>query len=103
MIKQTEKHLVVDVGLESFLPASQADRRAVQNLNGWVGKTLTLLVLETDQKKGNVVVSRRSVLEREARAKREEMLKTLAAGQVLQGTVTGLTNFGALTCLSGDR
>jgi len=101
VIRAVKGGLVVDVGLEAFLPASQADRRAVQNLNGWVGKTLTLLVLETDQKKGNVVVSRRSVLEREARAKREEMLKTLAAGQVLQGTVTGLTNFGAFVDVGG--
>lgn len=93
--------LIVDVGMEAFLPASQVDRRPVKDLETWVGKKILLLVVEMDTAKGNVVVSRRKLLEKEAAAKRTETLKTLQVGTVCKGTVTSLTGFGAFVDIGG--
>src|SRR5262249_5373503 len=66
-----------------------------------VGTEVSVQVIEMDAKKGGVVVSRRAVLDKEAAAKREETLKTLSIGQTLDGTVTGLTDFGAFVDVGG--
>jgi len=93
--------LIVDVGMEAFLPASQVDRRPVKDLAPWVGQKFPVLVLEMDTAKGNVVVSRRRLLEREAARKREETVKTIEAGKVFKGAVTSLTAFGAFVDIGG--
>lgn len=99
--RQVKGGLIVDVGLEGFLPASQVDRRPPRDLAPYVGQKIQVVVLEMDAKKGNAVLSRRQVLEREASQKKEETLKTMEAGKVFQGTVTSLTDFGAFVDIGG--
>lgn len=101
VLRSVKGGLIVDVGMEAFLPASQVDRRPVKDLSVWLGKKIPVLVIEMDTHKGNVVVSRRKLLEKEASAKREATLKTLEVGKVLKGTVTSLTAFGAFVDVGG--
>lgn len=101
VLRAVKGGLIVDVGLEAFLPASQADRRPVRDFASFLGTTVSVQIIEMDAKKGNVVVSRRALLEKAAEAKREEILKTISAGQVFTGTVTGLTDFGAFVDIGG--
>lgn len=101
VVRAVKGGLIVDLGVEAFLPASQAELRPSKDLTGLVGTTVTVQVLELDPKKGNVVVSRRALLEKESQAKRSEVLKTLAVGQVASGVVTGLTAFGAFVDVGG--
>ncbi|MGQ0645147.1 MAG: 30S ribosomal protein S1 [Elusimicrobiota bacterium] len=101
VIRQVKGGLIVDVGLEGFLPASQVDRRPVKDLSSFVGQAVTVTVLEMDAAKGNVVLSRRRILEREAAVLREETLKELAPGKIYRGRVTSLTSFGAFVDIGG--
>lgn len=101
VVKVVKGGLVVDLGLEGFLPASQLDRRPVKDPKVFVGQTLKVLVLEMDRAKGNVVVSHRAWLEREALSRKADTLKDMAAGKVYTGTVTGLASFGAFVDIGG--
>lgn len=101
IVRSVKGGLIVDVGMEAFLPASQVDRRPVKDLSAWMGKKIPVMIVEMDAHKGNVVVSRRKLLEREAAIKRDATLKTLEVGKVLKGTVTSLTAFGAFVDVGG--
>jgi small subunit ribosomal protein S1 len=101
VLRSVKGGLIVDVGMEAFLPASQVDRRPVKDLSVWLGKKMTVAILEMDTHKGNVVVSRRKLLEKEAATKRDATLKTIEVGKVLKGTVTSLTAFGAFVDIGG--
>jgi small subunit ribosomal protein S1 len=101
VVRQVKGGLVVDMGVEAFLPASQIDRRPVRDVSAFVGKKIRAVVIEMDPRKGNVVVSRRRFLEKEASAKQEETLKTLETGKTVRGTVTGVANFGAFVDIGG--
>lgn len=92
---------IVDIGLDAFLPASQLDEKQIKNPDAWVGKPIQVLILEMDKAKGNVLVSRRRILEQEKSLKRTETLQTLQVGQVCKGRVTGLTTFGAFLDIGG--
>lgn len=92
---------IVDIGMEAFMPASQLDEKQVGNPDSWVGKNVQVLILEMDKAKGNVLVSRRRVVEGEKAVKRAETLQTLQVGQVVKGRVTGLTTFGAFVDIGG--
>ena len=91
----------VDIGLDAFMPASQVDDKPVTNPDEWVGKTVQVKIIEMDKAKGNVLVSRRRVVEGEKAVKRVETLGTLQVGQVMTGRVTGLTTFGAFVDIGG--
>lgn len=91
----------VDIGLDAFMPASQADDKPVSNPDEWVGRDIRVVVLEMDPAKGNVLVSRRRVVEQEKAVKRAATLQTLEVGRVYNGKVTGLTNFGAFVDIGG--
>jgi small subunit ribosomal protein S1 len=93
--------LVVDVGIRAFLPASQVDLRPTRDLEAWLGKEISCRVLKMNRKRGNVVVSRRAVLEEELQAKRGKLLETLAEGAVLTGKVKNITDYGAFVDLGG--
>jgi small subunit ribosomal protein S1 len=93
--------LVVDIGLRAFLPASQADLRPVHDLDPWKDKDVTVRVLKLNRKRGNVVVSRRVILEEEAKAKREAVLGTIEEGAVIRGTVKNITEYGVFVDLGG--
>lgn len=86
---------VVDIGIDAFLPGSQIDRRPSPDSDLWLKKTVSVLIMELDRSKSNVVVSRRKLLERERIRQRQETLARLAEGNVCTGTVTSVTNFGA--------
>ncbi|MBI3291200.1 MAG: 30S ribosomal protein S1 [Elusimicrobia bacterium] len=93
--------LMVNVGLEAFLPGSQIDRRPVKDIDRWVGQAVKVLVTEVDRGRGNVVVSRRKFVDQEFQLKREVTLASLKQGEVRQGEVTGITSFGAFVDLGG--
>ncbi len=91
----------VDVGMRAFLPSSQADVRRLPDPEALVGETFTFTLSEFDKRRGNIVVSRRSLLEKEQKAKKGETLAKLVEGAVLQGVVKTLTEYGAFVDLGG--
>ncbi len=93
--------LLVDIGMRGFVPASQIQRGFVEDLGQFVGKNLRLRVLEFDRQKNKVVLSQKVILEEEAKSARETLWTQLEEGQVVQGTVRRLTNFGAFVDIGG--
>ncbi|SEN27466.1 30S ribosomal protein S1 [Lihuaxuella thermophila] len=93
--------LVVDVGVRGFIPASHVELHFVEDFSDYKGKELTLKVIEIDPEKNKLILSRKAVLEEEANRKKEETLASLEAGQVLEGTVQRLTDFGAFVDIGG--
>jgi small subunit ribosomal protein S1 len=93
--------LVVDIGVRAFLPASQVDIRPQSNLESWKGQKISCRVLKLNRKRGNVVVSRRAILEEEQLAQRKQMMDSLTEGQVLTGKVKNVTDYGVFVDLGG--
>ncbi len=93
--------LVVDIGVRAFLPASQADAHPVRDLNDWKDRELTVRVLKMNRKRGNVVVSRRAILDEQIASQRDAMLAGLAEGQTVKGVVKNVTGYGAFVDLGG--
>ena len=93
--------VLVDLGMRGFVPASQIRRHPVGNLDELVGKTLRLKVIDLDHKRRRVVLSQRVVLEEELNQKKQELLSTLQAGQIREGTIVRLADFGAFVDLGG--
>jgi small subunit ribosomal protein S1 len=93
--------LAVDVGVKAFLPGSQVDLRPVKNLASMVGQTIRSKVIKLNRRRGNVVLSRRSVLEEEREEKKKHTLQVLSEGMVLTGTVKNITDYGAFIDLGG--
>jgi small subunit ribosomal protein S1 len=93
--------LVVDIGVRAFLPGSQYDLRPTQNLDGLMGQEVQVRVTKLNRRRGNVVVSRRALLEEELHTKRAELMEKLSEGQVVHGTVKNVTEYGAFVDLGG--
>ena len=93
--------LIVDVGVEAFLPASQVDIRPGGNLDRFIGETCRFRVLKMNRKRGNIVLSRRAILEEERDAARSTTLANLAEGDVLDGVVKNIADYGAFVDLGG--
>ncbi len=93
--------LAVDVGVKAFLPGSQVDLRPVKNLASMMGQTIRAKVIKLNRRRGNVVLSRRSVLEEEREEKKKHTLEVLSEGMVLTGTVKNITDYGAFIDLGG--
>ena len=93
--------LVVDIGVRAFLPGSQYDLRPTQNLDGLLGQEVQVRVTKLNRRRGNVVVSRRALLEEQLHAKRAELMEKLSEGQVVHGTVKNVTEYGAFVDLGG--
>jgi len=93
--------LTVDIGIKAFLPGSQVEIRPVRNLDAYIGQPIDVRVIKLNKKRGNVVVSRKELLEEEQTGKREETLGTLEEGTILTGTVKNLTDYGAFVDLGG--
>jgi small subunit ribosomal protein S1 len=93
--------LAVDVGVRAFLPGSQVDLRPVKNLASLMGQSIRAKVIKLNRRRGNVVLSRRAVLEEEREEKKKHTLSVLAEGMVLTGTVKNLTDYGAFIDLGG--
>src|SRR5262245_27452596 len=93
--------LKVDIGVAAFLPGSHADLRPARNLDRYIGQRGRFAVLKFNRSRGNVVVSRRSVLERERNQLKEETLRVLEEGIILEGVVKNITDYGAFVDLGG--
>ena len=93
--------VLVDLGMRGFVPASQIRRHPIGNLEEMVGKVLRLKVIDLDHKRRRVVLSQRVVLEEELNQKKQELLSTLQPGQIREGTVVRLADFGAFVDLGG--
>ncbi len=93
--------LTVDIGLKAFLPGSQLEMRPVRNLDGYIGQQIPVRVIKLNKKRGNVVVSRKEILEEEQNTRKEQTLEHLSEGSVLTGTVKNLTDYGAFVDLGG--
>ena len=91
----------VDIGVHAFLPGSQADLRPVRDMDSLVGKTFDFRVLKYNKRRGNVVVSRRTLLEERREGQRTETLKKIQEVDVLPGVVKNITDFGAFIDLGG--
>jgi len=93
--------LVVDLGVRGFIPASLVEAHYVEDFSEYLGKSLTLMVVELDREKNRVILSHRAVVEQEAANKRQEVLNGLKEGDVLEGTVQRLADFGAFVDIGG--
>ncbi|MEW5908820.1 MAG: 30S ribosomal protein S1 [Thermodesulfobacteriota bacterium] len=91
----------VDIGVQAFLPGSQADLRPIHNLDEMVGKTFSFKVLKYNRKRSNVVLSRRVILEQEAVSKRAATLSSIHEGKVMEGIVKNITEYGVFVDLGG--
>ncbi|NRA04437.1 MAG: 30S ribosomal protein S1 [Myxococcales bacterium] len=88
-------------GLKAFLPGSQVDLRPVRNLDRAIGERYDFKIIKFNQRRGNIVLSRRALLETERQSMRDETLKSLAEGQIVDGIVKNLTEYGAFIDLGG--
>ncbi|WP_103665589.1 30S ribosomal protein S1 [Gracilimonas amylolytica] len=94
--------MVVDIlGIDAFLPGSQIDVRPVRDFDAYVGKTMEFQVVKLNMAAENVVVSHRALIESDLEDQREEILESIEAGQVLEGTVKNITDFGVFIDLGG--
>ncbi|HEV2485392.1 MAG TPA: 30S ribosomal protein S1 [Terracidiphilus sp.] len=101
VISRVKGGLTVDIGLKAFLPGSQLEIRPVRNLDGYLGQQIEIRVIKLNKKRGNVVVSRKEILEEEQNSKRSTTLEHLGEGAILTGTVKNLTDYGAFVDLGG--
>ena len=93
--------MMVDIGVKAFLPGSQIDLTPVRDLDGLVGKSFNFKIIKVNHRRGNVVVSRRALLEETRDKKRQTTLSTLTEGQLITGTVKNITDYGAFLDLGG--
>lgn len=93
--------LSVDIGIPAFLPGSQVDIRPVRDLDRYVGQTLMFEVLKYDKKRNNVVLSRRTILEREREEEKKRTLETLEEGKIVEGIIKNITDYGLFIDLGG--
>ena len=91
----------VDIGVLAFLPGSQADLRPIRNLDELVGKTYDFKILKYNRKRSNIVLSRRAILEKERESKRAATLSSIHEGQVIDGVVKNITDYGVFVDLGG--
>ncbi len=101
VIEVVKGGLIIDIGLRGFLPASLVDIRRVRNLDSFLGQRLECKVIELNRSRNNVVLSRRAVLEEERKEEREKILTNLEEGEIVQGVVSNLVDFGAFVDLEG--
>ena len=91
----------VDIGVQAFLPGSQADLRPIRNLDDMVGKTFEFKILKYNRKRSNIVLSRRVILEEERETKRSATLASIEEGKVVEGIVKNITEYGVFVDLGG--
>ena len=101
VIEVVKGGLIVDLGLRGFLPASLVDIRRVQNLDEFLGQTIYCKVIELNRSRNNVVLSRRAVLEEERKEVRQQILDRLQPGEVVEGSIFNIVDFGAFVDLDG--
>ena len=99
---RTKGGMIVDVfGIEAFLPGSQIDVKPIRDYDVYVGQTLDFQVVKINQEYKNVVVSHKALIEAELEAQKQQIISTLEKGQVLEGAVKNITNYGVFIDLGG--
>ena len=101
VIERIKGGVSVDIGVRAFLPGSQIDVRPVRNLDSLKGQELRMRVIKVNKKRGNIVLSRKVLIEEENAEKKKETLANMAEGKVMQGVVKNLTDYGAFIDLGG--
>lgn len=102
MVKDKVKGgLVVDIGIRGFIPASLVESHFVEDFSSYLNNPITVKVVEIDREKNRVILSHKAVVEEEKSAKKSETLESLEVGQVIEGTVQRLTDFGAFVDIGG--
>ncbi len=101
VIEVVKGGLIIDLGVRGFLPASLVDIRRVPNLDEYMGTTIECKVIELNRSRNNVVLSRRAVLEEQRKEDRERILDRLQPGQVVEGVISNIVDFGAFVDLDG--
>ncbi len=101
VVSRIKGGLSVDIGIRAFLPGSQVDIHPVRNLEKFIGKKLEMKIIKMNQKRGNIVLSRRVLLEDERKLLKADTLQNLEEGKILKGIVKNLTEYGAFIDLGG--
>ncbi len=101
ILGRTKGGLIVDIGVRAFLPGSQVDLRPVRDLDKLIGKPFPMKIIKLNQKRGNVVLSRRELLEEERKHLKEQTLSGLTDGKRIKGKIKNLTEYGAFVDLGG--
>jgi small subunit ribosomal protein S1 len=101
VIEVVKGGLIIDLGVRGFLPASLVDIRRVQNLDEFLAQKIECKVIELNRSRNNVVLSRRAVLEEERKEVRQQILDRLQPGQVVEGAISNIVDFGAFVDLDG--
>ena len=101
VIEVVKGGLILDLGVRGFLPASLVDIRRVQDLQEYVGQELNCRVIEMNRNRNNVVLSRRAVLEEERKEVRQQIIDELNVGDIVEGTISNIVDFGAFVDLDG--
>ncbi len=93
--------MIVDIGIKAFLPGSQVDLRPIKDLDHLIGKVFPMKIIKMNHRRSNIVVSRRAVLEESRDRRKQTALASLQEGQVVEGTVKNITDYGAFIDLGG--
>ncbi|MDB2613699.1 30S ribosomal protein S1 [Chlamydiales bacterium] len=101
VLRKVKGGLMIDIGMEAFLPGSQIDNKRIKNLDEFIGHTYEFKILKINGERKNVVVSRRELLEAERQTKKAELLEEIDVGDVRQGVVKNITDFGVFLDLDG--
>lgn len=101
VIRKVKGGLMVDIGMEAFLPGSQIDNKRIKNLDEFIGKVYEFKILKINIERKNIVISRRELLEEERRSKKAELLENIKIGDLRKGVVKNITDFGVFLDLDG--
>ena len=101
VVSRVKGGITVDIGIKAFLPGSQVEIRPVRNLDAYIGTEIEVRVIKLNKKRGNVVVSRKEILEEEQNQKKDVTLANLEEGAVFTGVVKNLTDYGAFVDMGG--
>lgn len=101
VIRKVKGGLMVDIGMEAFLPGSQIDNKRIKNLDEYLDKSFDFKILKINIERKNIVVSRRELLEEERSSKKAELLENIAEGEIRKGVVKNITDFGVFLDLDG--
>jgi small subunit ribosomal protein S1 len=101
IVSRIKGGLSVDIGLKAFLPGSQVDLHPVRNLDKFIGEIHQFKILKYNRKRGNVVLSRRAIMEKEREGLRQETLKNIREGAIVEGVVKNITDYGVFIDLGG--
>ena len=101
IIERVKGGLSVDIGIPAFLPGSQVDIRPVRDLDRYVGQSFEFNILKYDRKRNNVVLSRRTILEKDREAEKMETLQNIEEGKIVEGVIKNITDYGLFIDLGG--